>query len=336
MTTSLIGQHPVMHQLRQRLAQYANLDFPVLIDGESGCGKEIAASQHLHRMSKRCDMPFLALNCAALTAPLLESILFGHCKGAFTGATQDHSGYFQDAADGTLFLDEIGELPPELQSKLLRVLESGEYQRLGETRTRHSTARIIAATNRNLHREVREGRFRADLYHRLSVFTVTLPPLRERGNDRRLLLDHFASAIAQKNRCPPFVLDAKALEHWDRYGFPGNVRELRNITIRLTAHHSGKTVSEKDLIAELTPESTGKSSQPIQDPHDAEQIKLCARQTLLKNQGIDLDSFLSLLERSYIEAAIELTNGNISRAARRLSLKRSTLYHRMQICELRP
>ena len=162
----------------------------MLIEGESGSGKELIASA-LHRQSNRAAKPFLALNCAAISPNLVEPTLFGYSKGAFTGATTSRAGYFEDATDSSLFLDEIGELPLELQAKLLRVLENGEYQRVGETQSRVSNARVIAATNRDMRQEIRNGRFRADLYHRLSVFTVAVPALRDLGDDKEMLLDHF-------------------------------------------------------------------------------------------------------------------------------------------------
>ena len=186
----LIGKSLPIDKLRQQITQYANAPFPVLIEGESGSGKELIASA-LHSQSTRAAKPFLALNCAAISPNLVEPTLFGYSKGAFTGATTSRAGYFEDAKDSTLFLDEIGELPLELQAKLLRVLENGEYQRVGETQSRVSNARVIAATNRDMRQEIRNGRFRADLYHRLSVFTIDVPPLRDLGEDKRMLLDYF-------------------------------------------------------------------------------------------------------------------------------------------------
>ena len=168
-----------------QLAQFAGSPFPVLIEGESGSGKELVA-QSLHRPSARADKPYFALNCAAIAPTLVEPTLFGHAKGAFTGALANKAGYFEDARDGTLFLDEIGELPLEIQAKLLRVLENGEYQRVGETASHVSRARVIAASNRDLRQEVRKGNFRPDLYHRLSVFTLGVPPLREMASAKLL------------------------------------------------------------------------------------------------------------------------------------------------------
>ncbi|MGB0127540.1 MAG: sigma 54-interacting transcriptional regulator, partial [Rhodocyclaceae bacterium] len=169
----LLGESPPIEKLRAQVRQYAQSPFPVLIEGESGTGKDIIASHYLHRLTSRCKQPFLALNCAAISPTLVEPTLFGYAKGAFTGALAAKAGYFEDAGHGTLFLDEIGELPGDLQPKLLRVLENGEYQRVGETRVRSAQCRVIAATNRDLRREMKTGRFRADLYHRLSVFTIS-------------------------------------------------------------------------------------------------------------------------------------------------------------------
>src|SRR3990167_9138768 len=209
----LIGKSPALQKLKSQISQYADSPFPALIEGESGTGKELVAVL-LHRLSWRRPKPWYALNCAAIAPTLVEPTLFGYTKGAFTGATQNKSGYFEDAGDGTLFLDEIGELPLELQAKLLRVLENGEFQRVGETQTRTSNARVVAATNRDLRQEVRAGRFRADLYHRLSVFTIGVPPLRDLCDDKRMLLDHFREFYARQARVEPFELDAPALDAW--------------------------------------------------------------------------------------------------------------------------
>src|SRR5689334_21210267 len=240
-TDPLVGKSPALQKLKSQISQYADSPFPALIEGESGTGKEVVANL-LHRLSWRRVKPWFALNCAAIAPTLVEPTLFGYAKGAFTGATQNKSGYFEDAADGTLFLDEIGELPLELQAKLLRVLENGEYQRVGETATRTSHARVVAATNRDLKHEVRSGGFRADLYHRLSVFTISVPPLRELGQDKRTLLQHFSEFYARQAATAPARLNEKAEALWMDYAFPGNVRELRNIVIRLTAKYPGKAV----------------------------------------------------------------------------------------------
>ncbi|MCL2345960.1 MAG: sigma-54 dependent transcriptional regulator [Desulfobulbus sp.] len=327
----LIGDSPPMQRLRLQLGQYADLAFPVLIEGESGSGKDIVASYHLHRLTVRRDKPFLALNCAAISPALLEPTLFGHARGAFTGAAAAKSGYFEDADGGTLFLDEIGELPLELQPKLLRVLENGEYQRVGETQTRRSHARIIAATNRDLRQEIRAGRFRADLYHRLSVFSVAVPSLRDMGDDRLLLLDHFARLYAAQAGLTPFSLSPAARALWRAYPFPGNVRELRNIVIRLVASHPGQEVGAERLRSEFD----SNDEEPPPTPGalaavDLDRVREAARRHLEQTESLTLDATLELWERGYIEAAIELSGGNMSRAARRLGLNRTTLYNRME------
>ena len=329
--TGLIGESLPMQRLRLQLAQYADLGFPVLIEGESGSGKDIVASRCLHQQTARHDQPFLALNCAAISPSLVEPTLFGHARGAFTGAATAKAGYFEEAGEGTLFLDEIGELPSDLQPKLLRVLENGEYQRVGETQTRTSRARIVAATNRDLRQEVRAGRFRADLYHRLSVFTISVPPLREMGRDRLLLLDHFRRLYAAQAQCQPFALDPAAEALWLAYGFPGNVRELRNIVIRLTARHPGQMVEPDQLLAEFdTSDDVDRSSRAAVVENNHEQRMQAALKHLQTAARIDLDATLAAWERGYIEAALELCAGNVSGAARRLGINRTTLYNRME------
>ena len=236
--SGIVGSSPAMDKLREQIKQYAAAPFPVLIEGESGSGKERVASS-LHQLSPRAHKPYLALNCAAISPTLVEPTLFGYAKGAFTGATSARAGYFEEAENGTLFLDEIGELPLELQAKLLRVLENGEYQRVGETQPRFSNARVVTATNRDLRAEIKAGRFRADLYHRLSVFSIAVPPLREMGEDKLTLLNHFRDFYAREAKNQPFSLDARAQQMWEDYHFPGNVRELRNIAIRLTTKYPG-------------------------------------------------------------------------------------------------
>jgi DNA-binding NtrC family response regulator len=311
--------------------QFADSPFPVLIEGESGSGKELVASS-FHYASQRLLHPYLSINCAAVSPLLAESILFGHAKGAFTGAVSAHAGYFEDAGEGTLFLDEIGELPLELQAKLLRVLENGEYQRIGETQTRKSRARIVAATNRDLRAEVRAGKFRSDLYHRLSVFTVHVPPLRELGEDKHLLRKHFTNFYAKQILKEPFELDANAQVRWLEYEFPGNVRELRNVVIRLIAKYAGKTVKEKELVAEFdlsAPESNGDTI----NLNDDAGMALQAQRHLQRQANVSLDAVLKTWERAYIEAAMKMTHGNLSQAAKLLNVNRTTLYSRMNTQE---
>jgi DNA-binding NtrC family response regulator len=324
----IIGTGPAIVKLKQQIRQYADAPFPVLIEGESGSGKELVAAS-LHRQSSRAMKPYLALNCAAISPNLVEATVFGHAKGAFTGAAAARAGYFEDARDGTLFLDEIGELPLELQAKLLRVLENGEYQRLGETQTRQSHARVIAATNRDLRQEVKSSRFRADLYHRLSVFTVSVPPLRDLGEDKRRLLAHFSEFYAKQTGAVAFTLDSRAERLWMDYAFPGNVRELRNIVIRLTTKYAGETVNSERLLTELDPEQGQGTPEPGLSLDLRSAVEAAKRQ-LQGQKGFSLDETLQQIERSYVEAALALTNGNLSQAAKLLGVHRTTLYSRMQ------
>jgi DNA-binding NtrC family response regulator len=333
-TKQLIGESLPLQKLRTQTRQYADSPFPVLIEGESGSGKEIIATC-LHAFSQRHDKPYFALNCAAIAPTLVEPTLFGYARGAFTGAVSAKSGYFEDAADGTLFLDEVGELPLELQSKLLRVLENGEFQRVGETLTRKSRARVIAATNRDLRQEVREGRFRVDLYHRLSVFSLNVPPLRETGDDRLLLLEHFRRLYCTQNNTAPFQFEAEAEQRWLSYHFPGNVRELRNIVIRLIAKHPGHTVSAADLEAELDLSDRPPESIAALAPAPSDLVGVVMAE-IQGNADFSLDASLRRWEQAYIEAAQRLAHGNISQAARILGLNRTTLYNRMETLSRHP
>ena len=325
----LIGESAVLAKLKSQISQYADSPFPALIEGESGSGKEVVAAC-LHRLSCRKENPWFALNCAAIAPTLVEPTLFGYSKGAFTGATANKSGYFEDAQEGTLFLDEIGELPLELQSKLLRVLENGEFQRVGETQQRISHARVIAATNRDLRQEIKAGRFRADLYHRLSVFSINVPPLRETGDDKGLLLAHFSRFYAEQAKLAPFTLDRDAAVLWRDYPFPGNVRELKNIVIRLTTKYPGQKLSPLELEPELEADARQKAGAEPGLPGDPQTLIEQAQRHLQRERQFNLDEMLKAWEQGYIEAAMRLTHGNVSQAAKMLGINRTTLYSRME------
>jgi DNA-binding NtrC family response regulator len=316
-TRALVGDSPPLRRLRSQVDLYAASSFPALIEGESGSGKERVAYS-LHDLSARARQPFLALNCAAISPSLVEPTLFGYARGAFTGAQQAKSGYFEDAGEGTLFLDEIGELPPDLQAKLLRVLENGEYQRVGETATRVSRARVVAATNRDLREEVRAGRFRSDLYHRLSVFELKVPPLRELGDDKLKLLDHYRALYATKTGSRAFTFDEAARQRWMAYPFPGNVRELKNIVIRLTTKYAGHGVGAAELEAEFAP--PGGEAHPL----------AAARAELTSGKPFSLDAAVRGFEQAYLDAALEICQGNMSQAAKLLGISRTTLYGRLE------
>jgi DNA-binding NtrC family response regulator len=327
----MLGESLPMQALIMQIRQFADSPFPVLIEGESGSGKERVAN-NFHRFSKRAKQPYLSVNCAAISPMLAESILFGHAKGAFTGAASANTGYFEDVGEGTLFLDEIGELPLEMQAKLLRVLENGEYARVGETQIRKSKARIVAATNRDLRAEVRAGNFRSDLYHRLGVFAVKVPPLRDLDDDSLVLLEHFNAFYARETAQLAFKLDEKAKARWLSYHFPGNVRELRNIIIRLIAKYAGQTVNEPQLSAEL---DLSRQSEVDGAPVMANNGDLSgyALQHLQNEANVSLDQVLKSWEKAYVEAAMRITHGNLSQAAKMLGINRTTLYSRIQLQE---
>ena len=312
----IVGSSEEIELLRMQIRQIADSPYPVLIEGESGSGKEVTA-RNLHRCSSRKLEPFLTLNCAAFNGELLESQLFGHVKGAFTGATETKKGFFEEAGSGSLLLDEIADLPLDLQAKLLRVLENGEYYRLGETQPRHASARVLAATNKDIFAAINQGQFREDLYHRLSVLTVRVPSLDERNGDKRELLDYFMQQVAQQ--LAGFQLDEDALTLWDNYTFPGNVRELRNIIIRLSTKYPGQTIKPEVLKREM--------SGPRQ------QIGTRGREGWLNNAmhdaGFHLDELLKSVEKDAIELALREHDGNVSKASEMLGINRTTLYGRI-------
>ncbi len=321
-TVSIIGDSVAMQMVNNQISQFADSPFPVLIEGASGTGKELVAKA-LHENSKRCGEPYLAINCAAIAPDLLEAQLFGHAKGAFTGAVQEHKGFFIEVGQGTLLLDEIGEMPMVLQSKLLRVIESGEFYRIGETSELHSQARIIAATNKNLIEEVKNGNFRNDLYHRLSILNIQLPALNVRGDDVFLLLNTFIESYA--DTVSPFVLDDGARELWQQYDYPGNVRELRNIVIRLGTKYPGQSVNKEQLIAEL---ETQLSASALADNATSVSDEMIKQQIQLDE--FDLDKLIDEIESRSIRIALEMNENNVSKAAKALKINRTTLYSRVQ------
>ena len=318
----IVGESASVSVMLQQIEQFADSPFPVLIQGESGTGKEMVAKA-LHEHSKRKSEPYMAINCAAIAPELLEAQLFGHRKGAFTGASQEHKGFFIEVGQGTLLLDEIGELPLALQGKLLRVIENGEFYRVGDTQQLKSRARIIAATNKELRDEVANGSFRTDLYHRLSILNISMPALRERDDDVYLLLNHFQAIYA--DTVAPFTLDDEARELWGSYEFPGNVRELRNIVIRLGTRYPGSRISrqqlEEELETQLSASALTETSETLSDDTIKAQIKA---------GEFYLDGLLGEVEGRCIRIALEMNNNNVSKAADALNINRTTLYSRVQ------
>ncbi len=297
---TILGDAPVIVSLRERIAQVAPTQARVLIQGESGTGKELIAKA-LHQGSPRRERPFLALNCAAIPTELIESELFGHVRGAFTGATVMRAGAFESADGGTLFLDEIGDMPLGMQAKLLRVLESGEVSRVGSSRTKTLDVRVLAATHRELSLEVQEGGFRQDLYHRIKVVPLFAPPLRDHMEDLPLLAEHFLALEVARQKLPPRRLSAAALRALGRYDWPGNIRELRNMVERLAILSTQESIQQSAVSAALG------GDVPLQ-------------------AGQSLRAIVEEAERKAITQALRGARGNVSEAARRLGLERSHLY----------
>ena len=310
----MVGRSAPMRRLFDAIRQVAPLGGPVIITGESGTGKELVA-RALHAESPRRDAPFVPLNCAAMPPELMESELFGHARGAFTGATQQRPGLFVEADGGTLLLDEIGEMQPDTQAKLLRVLEDGSIRPLGADREINVDVRLVAATNRDLEAEVAAGRFRQDLFFRLETFPLHVPPLRERGEDLDLLAAHFIARFAALGARDAPVLSEQALACLRGYAFPGNVRELSNALERATAFCEGREIRPSHLPDRI------RNRRP-----DAAAADAPASIALV--DGEELPS-LETLERRYIRLVLERTGGNKRKAAEVLGIGRRTLYRRL-------
>lgn len=311
----LLGKSEAIAHVRQQIARVARTPLPILINGETGCGKEVAARM-VHARSERRG-PFVPVDCAALSPSLIESELFGHERGAFTGANQRREGLVHAARGGTFFLDEIGELSPALQTRLLRLLEDGTYRPVGSERSIKADIRVVAATWRNLKEQVRDGTFRRDLYHRLSVVELTLPPLRAREDDASVLLDHFMTTIADRmGRVPP-VLDRQVKHHLASWPWPGNVRELKNVASYLVAMTQGPRVRMADLPRQVlrTPRTTPHWASTGQEPD------LHLNLSYMDARRRWLDDF----QIRYVEAQIAAHDGNISAAARAAGMDRRSI-----------
>ncbi len=311
----ILGESRAINDLRQQIRHLGELstrtDQPpptVLILGETGTGKDLVA-RTLHQHSARRDRPFVHVDCAALPAELIESELFGHEKGAFTGAHKGRSGLIEAAEDGTLFLDEIGELPLDLQTKLLAVLERRQVRRLGSTRERYTPAWFIAATNRSLPEMVDDGKFRSDLYYRLNIMTLQLPPLRERSEDVRILAEHYARAATERYNLPYHPLDENIVARLETYPWPGNVRELAHVMERAVLLSAGQAIEAGHLNLSTSTVSDQPSGATARDMRHLS---------------------LEQAEKMLIEQALEDTNGNVSEAARQLGVTRMILRHRIQ------
>ena len=313
----LAGQDPAWLRALDRARQAAASDADVLIEAESGTGKELVA-RLIHRLSPRRDRAFVAVNCAAFPETLLESELFGHTKGAFTGAASAKPGKFELADGGTLLLDEVGEMPLGLQPKLLRVLQEREFDRLGDTRTVRVDLRVVATTNRALAAMVRESRFRADLYYRLNVIPISLPPLRQRRGDIRELAEHFARLYAPAGRAPG--LAAEFLDQLEGHGWPGNVRELANCIRRAVALATGPEIGASALEGSDWATAAGAPASPFPGPRSDASPDVCLR------PGVSLGE----MERKLVEITLAATGGNRSRAAELLGVSLRTVRNKVR------
>ncbi len=307
----LIGDSEPMKKLEQQIRSAAPTATRVLITGENGSGKEIVA-RTLHRLSPRAEQQFIDVNCAAIPEELIESELFGHRKGAFTGAIDDRKGKFELADGGTLFLDEIGDMSLKTQAKVLRVLQEQTFQRVGGQQTIRVDARVIAATNKDLESEINAANFRSDLYYRLNVIPIDVPPLRARGNDVVLLAEHFLRRFSAETGAPRKKLSAGAAAKLKTYHWPGNVRELRNVIERLAILLPGETIESEDVQLD-----TRASAPPVVD----------AKLTLKEAR----DEF----EKQYILGRLREFAGNVSRAADALGVERSNLYRKLHAYGIR-
>jgi transcriptional regulator with GAF, ATPase, and Fis domain len=314
----LVGRSTEMQQVFDFANKLAASDATVLITGESGTGKELVA-RTVHNLSPRVTGPFVPVNCGAIPEELLESELFGHVRGAFTGATNARQGRFQLAHGGTLFLDEIGEMSPKLQVKLLRVLQEREFEPVGSDRSVRVDVRVIAATNRDLLSAVKERRFREDLFYRLNVLPIHLPPLRERKGDIALLVGYFLQRQNHKKGVSPVRIETEALVQLEQYRWPGNVREIENLIERLVILNEDGVIRVSDL-----PEYIEKETTIALGEH------LSLRDLRLPPNGVDLNEFIQTIEDQLILQALSRTGGNKTLAAELLRLNRTTLIERMR------
>jgi two-component system nitrogen regulation response regulator NtrX len=318
----LTGESPAIRTLRRAIEQVAPTDAWVLITGENGTGKEIVA-RSIHAGSRRADKPLVAVNCAAIPEELIESELFGHEKGAFTGAETAQAGKFELADKGTLFLDEIGDMSLKTQAKILRILQEQSFERVGGRKTIKVDARVIAATNKNLMDEIQEGNFREDLYYRLKVFPLEVPPLRERAEDIPLLISDFAARLVSEHAFRPLSFSEGAMRALVGYDWPGNVRELKNFVERMLIMYSGCEVGTDDLPSEMLGEFQARAA--CAGCRNAE-----AEAGNLPGGPVDLKQAKAEFEARFLEAKLREYDGNVSRLAKAVGLERSSLYRKLR------
>ncbi|WP_138436612.1 sigma-54 dependent transcriptional regulator [Marinobacter shengliensis] len=333
---SLVGTSRKVQQVRQLMEQVADKDVSVLITGESGTGKEVVA-RNLHYHSSRRDKPFVPVNCGAIPAELLESELFGHEKGAFTGAITARVGRFELAEGGTLFLDEIGDMPLNMQVKILRVLQERTFERVGSNRTQSADVRVIAATHKNLEDMIEAGDFREDLYYRLNVFPIEMPALRERVEDIPLLINELISRMEKEKR-GSLRMNSAAIMSLCRHDWPGNVRELANLVERLAIMHPYGVIGVQELPKKFRYVDDYDENRPVEDtgmPSAIPGLVGLDAPALLPVNGIDLKDYLSNLEKQLIQQALDEAAGVVARAAEKLRIRRTTLVEKVRKYGLR-
>ncbi len=324
---TMVGEAPALQAIREQIARAAPTGARILVRGESGTGKELVA-RAFHDASDRADGPFVKVNCAAIPEELIESELFGAVKGAYTGSTADRDGKFQQAHGGTLFLDEIGDMSPRAQAKVLRALQEGEVEKVGGSGARKVDVRVVAATNRDLEADVREGRFREDLYYRLNVVPVTVPPLRDRRADVPLLADHFLARYCSENDLPSREFDAAARDLLASCDWPGNVRELHNAVERLAIMSPGAVIGADDLRAAGVLTGAAPAAAPAADPGGVLDRVAPASPSAVKAEG-GLVKARQAFEAGCIRRALDEAGGNVSAAARDLGIDRTNLHKKI-------
>jgi DNA-binding NtrC family response regulator len=361
--TGLLGVSVPIVELRQIIKQVAPTDVTVLITGESGVGKEVVAKE-IHSLSSRSSKPFITVNCGAIPEGIIESELFGHIKGSFTGAIETRKGYFESANGGTIFLDEIGEMPPATQVKFLRVIENGEYVKVGGSKTEKVDVRILAATNKNLEQLISANSFREDLYYRLRSINIVIPPLRERKEDIKILFDYFVKQFCQRNNIEFKGITPAAMEIVNNYSWPGNIRQLRNFAESLITLNVDKLIDENDVLKQLNIPRTEKNLPATAFNYDqqSERQLLFGALYELKKDIMDIKHQLTEIEESkesavprgfYIsddkidnitfdEVERELLeyyyskyNGNINKIADKLKISNRTLYRKFKLYGLK-
>lgn len=333
---SLVGTSRSVAHVRQLMEQVADKEVSVLITGESGTGKEVVA-RNLHYHSSRREKPFVPVNCGAIPAELLESELFGHEKGAFTGAITARVGRFEMAEGGTLFLDEIGDMPLNMQVKILRVLQEKTYERVGSNRTQTADVRVIAATHKHLEDMIAAGEFREDLYYRLNVFPIEMPPLRERVEDLPLLINELIARMEKEKR-GSIRLNSAAIMSLCRHDWPGNVRELANLVERLAIMHPFGVIGVQELPKKFRYVDDLDENRPVDDigmPSGIPGLVGLDSPALLPVNGIDLKDYLGNLEKQLIQQALDESSGVVARAAEKLRIRRTTLVEKVRKYGLR-